>query len=386
MQGDYSLTLGQIFSAAGKSSPSANAEILFGKASGSQGGTIFKDTKTTWNYTAGCGAQEEFKPTFVFSTVDPDTKRTVKCTVTRSVTMVTGADTTCRCKCCRAFEQGGPYQPSHDLNLLLYAIGPQAKVVYDKVLKRVANEAKPNAIPLDAPVKQKARSVEKIESDYNGDVSRLLDVVRGSLLWEHPNDIYANLPLLNATYRVVRMKDRIAVPMPTGYRSINLNLLVDKNSCFLSEMQLTVKALEDAYEPTHKYYEELRTIAAKASIENREMTAAEKARYAELEAIIKEIYEAAWVKANGGARAGEVPSPPPPVTPRYVLIGANDTPVKAVSTPSGGVLAYAWSDEAGDLAVDQSKLNVVLMQEGDVQPVSEAEFEAAVARLRAGAQ
>jgi hypothetical protein len=383
LQGTYTLTLDQIFVAAGKPSPPPGATVHFGNSPGSVGGTIFKDTKTAWNYTAGCGREEQFQPTFIFSTVDEKTQRTVKCKLTRKLTILSGADTTCRCKCCQAFAPGGPHQPTHSLDLLLYAIGPQEKKTYDKLLKKVAKESKPHAIPLYAPVKQKPRSVEKIEGDYNGDVSRLLDVVRGSLQWNHPDNIYDNIPLINSTYRVIRMRDRIQDPLPTGYRSINLNLLVDSNSCFISEMQLVVKALQDVYGPSHQYYEELRSITAKAEIENREMTAAEKARAAELEAIIKRMYDEAWAKViGGGAKGGAVSSPPPPLTPRYVLVGGNDMPVKAVSTPTGGVLAYAWNDEAGDMVVNQSMLKAVLLQEGDVQSVSEVEFESVVARLK----
>ena len=78
---------------------------------------------------------------------------------------------------------------------------------------------------LRATVKQKYRTQEKINTDYNGDCTRVVDIVRASAVFETPAEAAAALELLekpDSELRVVRAKDRFGTPID-GYRDMILN-------------------------------------------------------------------------------------------------------------------------------------------------------------------
>ncbi len=66
--------------------------------------------------------------------------------------------------------------------------------------------------------------------------------------------------------------------------------------------------------------------------------------------------------------------------PRFAIVGSR--PVKAIDTPDGGmdVLAYDW--DSGEFVRDMGYLTRLFMPDGEVEIVSEAQFEQAVEALR----
>ncbi len=66
--------------------------------------------------------------------------------------------------------------------------------------------------------------------------------------------------------------------------------------------------------------------------------------------------------------------------PRFAIVGSR--PVKAIDTPDGGmdVLAYDW--ESGEFVRDMQYLTRLFMPDGEVELVSEAQFDQAVKALR----
>jgi hypothetical protein len=68
--------------------------------------------------------------------------------------------------------------------------------------------------------------------------------------------------------------------------------------------------------------------------------------------------------------------------PRFAIVGSR--PVKAIDTPDGGmdVLAYDW--DSGELVRDMGYLTRLFAPDGEVEIVSEAQFEQAVEALRGG--
>lgn len=66
--------------------------------------------------------------------------------------------------------------------------------------------------------------------------------------------------------------------------------------------------------------------------------------------------------------------------PRFAIVGAR--PVKAIDTPDGGmdVLAYNW--ESGEFDRDMEYLSRLFMPDGEVEIVSEDQFNQAVAALQ----
>ena len=78
---------------------------------------------------------------------------------------------------------------------------------------------------LRATVKQKYRTQEKIDTDYNGDCTRVVDILRASAVFEKPAEAAFALELLEqpeSELRVVRAKDRFGAPID-GYRDMILN-------------------------------------------------------------------------------------------------------------------------------------------------------------------
>ena len=66
--------------------------------------------------------------------------------------------------------------------------------------------------------------------------------------------------------------------------------------------------------------------------------------------------------------------------PRFAIVGSR--PVKAVETPNGGtdVLAYDWN--SGGFVRDMEYLTRIFMPDGEVEIVSEAQFEQTLEALR----
>lgn len=67
--------------------------------------------------------------------------------------------------------------------------------------------------------------------------------------------------------------------------------------------------------------------------------------------------------------------------PRYCIVGAR--PVRARSTPDGGMTVEALDWKTGELVRALEYLERIIQGDGDLDYVTEAEFDAAVAAIRA---
>jgi len=72
------------------------------------------------------------------------------------------------------------------------------------------------------PLKSKERSEEKARDDYGGDFAKIFDVVRGSILCSHTDQMRACVEALRKRpgCTIVRIKNRFRSPLFTGYRDI----------------------------------------------------------------------------------------------------------------------------------------------------------------------
>jgi hypothetical protein len=148
-------------------------------------------------------------------------------------------------------------------------------------------------------LKGRARAQEKIAAEYDGDASRIVDLARSSIEFKNFRELEAALRDIASSAKVVRMKDRFAKPLPSGYRDVLLN--VEMKNGHVVEMQLHLKSiLEVKGGIGHKLYEQERSILAKAKQENRPMTAAELTRMQELQAEAKRHYDEALAAAQKG--------------------------------------------------------------------------------------
>jgi hypothetical protein len=105
---------------------------------------------------------------------------------------------------------------------------------------------------LAGPLKSAARIQAKVDSDYHGDCSHVVDVVRGSGLFEQAAAMQKALREAIRYLDMVRAKDRLNHPLPAGYRDVLLNVRFGDHVC---ELQLHVKAIHDHKELAHRAYE-----------------------------------------------------------------------------------------------------------------------------------
>ena len=84
-----------------------------------------------------------------------------------------------------------------------------------------------------AALKSHERAIEKLQRSYNKDVSRLVDVVRQSIVFSNPDDLFACLKLIarDSSTRSLRVKNRFARDFDAtttgGYRDVAVNLVIE---------------------------------------------------------------------------------------------------------------------------------------------------------------
>lgn len=163
---------------------------------------------------------------------------------------------------------------------------------------------KPGGMLFIAPIKGEKRAAEKVESDYGGDWSKLLDTVRCSLAVDSFDQVQSTLAALQkGGMRLARQpKDRFHKPLPVGYRDLLLNVTFPNG--IVGEVQVHVKPMLQAKEEGHKHYETERTLQSKKTGGDDGLTDEERTQ---LDASIHAqtaIYGNAWKTASGAAAAG----------------------------------------------------------------------------------
>lgn len=146
----------------------------------------------------------------------------------------------------------------------LYAVAEKALGVFGELVTQalsvsdaVAEAPAPAPAPGPAPeapagpyflplLKPRARCAAKAATRYGGKVSRVFDVVRGSLIVETESqvlDVYEKISKLD----VVRLKNRFAKPLYTGYRDLLLTIAVPvEDGDHLCELCIQLDAVDAA--------------------------------------------------------------------------------------------------------------------------------------------
>jgi len=100
---------------------------------------------------------------------------------------------------------------------------------------------------LCGPRKSRDRCVQKVEDEYKGDYSKLMDLERATALFDDAEGMLHGLQQViggqeeekgdGPKLTLVRCKDRLNSPLKSGYRDILLNFC-DQKSGFVLELQL----------------------------------------------------------------------------------------------------------------------------------------------------
>mmetsp|Transcript_107211 Transcript_107211/g.311428 ORF Transcript_107211/g.311428 Transcript_107211/m.311428 type:complete len:448 (-) Transcript_107211:622-1965(-) len=115
---------------------------------------------------------------------------------------------------------------------------------------------------LQGPNKTRARAVEKIEGDYGGDHTKLVDVVRASAIFTTFMQLALFVEVLlekGCTLIVVRAKDRFNAPLDSGYRDMLLNVMLDGGE-HVCELQLHLKPIIAIKPAAHRTYALMRSV------------------------------------------------------------------------------------------------------------------------------
>lgn len=172
----------------------------------------------------------------------------------------------------------------------------KAAKIADKELKEVteifAQETK--GIPgFRDGLKSRERALEKINSDYLGDASKLLDIAGSKVVYKKLDEVYDALKRFNQNFEIIKIKDRIQRPLSSGYRDILMNIRM-KNG-HIVEFRLHLEEMDNVANGIgHRLYEKQRNLEAIST--TRILTKAEKNKILLLKNEQYRIYNEAWAK------------------------------------------------------------------------------------------
>ncbi len=142
-------------------------------------------------------------------------------------------------------------------------------------------------------LKERDRAEEKVASDYGGDWSRLLDVVRATVAVDSLEELEEAVKKVSKSGKVVRVKNRFSSPLSNGYRDYLMNLQLP--SGVIAEVQFHLKPILKAREQEKEIYETVREIEAALKEEGRDsMTEEEIAKVQEAHDESSHLFEQAW--------------------------------------------------------------------------------------------
>lgn len=143
-----------------------------------------------------------------------------------------------------------------------------------------------------AKIKDRNDSLQKIDTDYEGDPRRLKDMVRGRFVVETSEQILAIKQALTDHLKIDGMNDKYKKPSSsTGYRDINTKIALENGH--IAEIQVQQRDMLLVSTPTHLLRAETEKIEEQARIENRALTEAEKIQIDALEKEATSLHNAA---------------------------------------------------------------------------------------------
>mmetsp|Transcript_106950 Transcript_106950/g.310498 ORF Transcript_106950/g.310498 Transcript_106950/m.310498 type:complete len:635 (-) Transcript_106950:232-2136(-) len=133
------------------------------------------------------------------------------------------------------------------------------------VFKRIADEC--DAEYHAGPVKDLKRVQAKADTDYEGDVARVVDTVRASIIFRDLAGLTKGASILLAgdgasevPLQVIRTKDRITHPLDSGYRDVLMNVVVPSTDGLVVELQLHLHEIVSIKPAQHKVYSLFRVL------------------------------------------------------------------------------------------------------------------------------
>ncbi len=183
----------------------------------------------------------------------------------------------------------------------LYAAAAREKAGFDASVVEVAQAAGGQASLTD--LKGPGRAVAKIVDDYGGEAGKIKDLLRATIIVESVDAARGAVAGIFGRYKVLESGRRNLLdpglqPID-GYRDAKFNVEINGH---VAEIQVNVPAMEAAKKAKgHKFYEEREELTRSAK--GRVFSDAEQARYDQLNAEMRAIYEPEWAEATRARNA-----------------------------------------------------------------------------------
>lgn len=143
-------------------------------------------------------------------------------------------------------------------------------------------------------VKSEQRAKEKITTDLNGNVNKITDLARATIIAEDVAGLVSAYESISNQTKIVGVKNRFKSPAASGYR--DLNILVElPETKIIAEIQLHLAEIEKVKSgPEHDLYEIIQKIERTAATEKRSINQFESKQIAQLRRQSLELYQNAW--------------------------------------------------------------------------------------------
>jgi hypothetical protein len=121
------------------------------------------------------------------------------------------------------------------------------------------------------------RATDKVNKDYGGDASRLVDLAGAKIEFNSVQDVYRALDELRGDPRleIVKFKDRFANPQDSGYRDLQMSVRMSNGH--IAELRLHLSSIDKVAKYEHALYEVSRDFDSLAHDERRTLTVEEEA-------------------------------------------------------------------------------------------------------------
>lgn len=184
-----------------------------------------------------------------------------------------------------------PTQPHVDFDVL-YAKAHHGQKELEQICKNTALLTSTHAY--FSGVKSEQRARQKIAHELNGEVNRITDLARATIVAEDIESLMLAYEQLNRFTKIVKTKNRFKTPARSGYRDLNL-LVQLPHSNIVAEVQLHLKAIADVKSgEEHDIYEEIQSIERAAASQSRQLNEIEVARIHHLRNQSRSLYQDAW--------------------------------------------------------------------------------------------
>jgi len=184
--------------------------------------------------------------------------------------------------------------PNQEVLRNLYYDAAVRKEAFDRTNREIADFV--SGSYMQTNLKGSPRAVEKVLLDYNGDASKIKDLLRATIVVDNFQQAGVALRELRSKYRVLdkgfrNLLDPDVKALDGGYRDIKMNVEVDGH---VAEIQINIPEFLEAKKKAHSLYEEVRTIEGTVLAERRDLTDAEAARVDQLNAQMASSYDSAF--------------------------------------------------------------------------------------------